>query len=146
MVFNAAARSLLVRAGSEAAVPSHDWWLYILVTAVGGAVHYDCHPSVRYRVHGENAIGANSSARARLMRLGLLLGGTLRIWTDMHAKALAPLDPSISPEGRRVLSEFLHVRQANVFRRMFRFYALRIYRQTWAGNIALFFALLLRKA
>ena len=146
MVFNAAARRLLIRAGGDVAVPAHDWWLYILVTAMGGTVRYDRHPSVRYRVHGANAIGANCTFRARLARIRLLLKGRLRTWTDMHAAALLPLVSDISPEGRRILVEFLDARRANAFRRIFYIYVLRIYRQTLAGNIALFFAFLLRKA
>lgn len=146
MVFNAAARRLLIKAGSKALVPSHDWWLYILVTAVGGTVRYDRHPSVRYRVHSANTIGANRSWRARLVRIELLLKGRFKTWTDMHVAALLPLFSDISPEGKRVLTEFLLARRANAFRRLFQFYVLRIYRQTLAGNIALFVALLLRKA
>lgn len=146
MVFNAAARRLLIRAGGDVAVPAHDWWLYILVTAMGGMVRYDCHPSVRYRVHGANAVGANCTFRARLTRIRLLLQGRLRTWTDMHAAALLPLVSDISPEGRKILIEFLDARRANAFRRIVYIYVLRIYRQTLAGNIALFLAFLLRKA
>ena len=146
MVFNAAARRLLVRAGGDVAVPAHDWWLYILVTAMGGMVRYDSHPSVRYRVHSANAVGANCTFRARLVRIRLLLKGRLRTWTDMHAAALLPLVSDITPEGRRILVEFLDARRANALRRIVYIYVLRIYRQTLAGNIALFFAFLLRKA
>ena len=146
MVFNAAARRLLIRAGGDVAVPAHDWWLYILVTAMGGMVRYDFHPSVRYRVHGANAVGANCTFRARLTRIRLLLQGRLRTWTDMHAAALLPLVSDISPEGRKILIEFLDARRANAFRRIVYIYVLRIYRQTLAGNIALFLAFLLRKA
>ena len=146
MVFNAAARRLLVRAGGDVAVPAHDWWLYILVTAMGGMVRYDSHPSVRYRVHGANAVGANCTLRARLLRIRLLLKGRLRTWTDMHAAALLPLVSDITPEGRKILVEFLDARRANALRRIVYIYVLRIYRQTLAGNIALFFAFLLRKA
>jgi glycosyltransferase involved in cell wall biosynthesis len=146
MVFNAAARELLVKAGRDVDVPSHDWWLYILVTAMGGAVRYDCHPTVRYRVHNANAVGANHSLRARLTRIWLLLNGNLRTWTDKHVAALLPLLPDISPEGKRILLDFLNARRANAFRRLLHIYVLKIYRQTAMGNIGLFFAFLLRKA
>jgi len=42
----------------------HDWWSYILVSAAGGRMAPDPEPSVLYRQHGGNAIGAASS-RAR---------------------------------------------------------------------------------
>src|SRR5262245_13136920 len=40
MVFNEAARHLVIQAGGVLAIQSHDWWLYLLVTAAGGVVHY----------------------------------------------------------------------------------------------------------
>ena len=95
---------------------------------------------------GANAVGANCTFRARLTRIRLLLQGRLRTWTDMHAAALLPLVSDISPEGRKILIEFLDARRANAFRRIVYIYVLRIYRQTLAGNIALFLAFLLRKA
>lgn len=146
MVFNAAARRLLIQAGSQVSVPSHDWWLYILVTAMGGIVRYDRHPSVRYRVHSDNAIGANCSFRSRLARIRLLFRGTLRTWTDMHVAALLPMQPDMQPEARRILIEFMNARASRMLRRIMRVCALRIYRQTWAGNIGLLLAVLLRKA
>lgn len=146
MVFNAAARELLMKAGPDVAVPSHDWWLYILVTAVDGAVHYDARPSVRYRVHDGNVIGANCSLRARLSRINRLLRGQLRAWTDMHVAALWPLLPELSPESRHILTRFAQTRKEGLVRRLIHARALRIYRQTRAGNIALRLALLMRKA
>lgn len=146
MVFNAAARRLLIKAGSQVSVPSHDWWLYILVTAMGGIVRYDRHPSVRYRVHSDNAVGANCSFRSRLARVGLLLRGALKTWTDMHVAALLPIQSDMQPEARRVLVEFMDARVSRTLRRIMHLYALRIYRQTLAGNIGLLLAFLLRKA
>jgi len=64
----------------------------------------------------------------------------------MHVMALLPLFSDISPEGKRILIEFLNARRANAFRRLAHIYVLRIYRQTVMGNIGLFFAFLLRKA
>ncbi|EDK72391.1 glycosyl transferase, group 2 family protein [candidate division TM7 genomosp. GTL1] len=49
MVFNNAARRLLIAAGSDVDVVAHDWWVYIVVSACGGRVHYDSRPSLRYR-------------------------------------------------------------------------------------------------
>ncbi len=35
----------------------HDWWLYLAATAFG-VVIYDCFPTIRYRQHGGNVLGA----------------------------------------------------------------------------------------
>jgi len=65
MVFNQKARELLVFCGADVDVPSHDWWLYQITAACGGYVHYDACPSVSYRQHADNVIGANMSWAAR---------------------------------------------------------------------------------
>ncbi len=43
----------------------HDWWSYILVSAAGGQVLGDPEPSILYRQHAGNAIGAASSRLRR---------------------------------------------------------------------------------
>ena len=60
MVFNNAARALLCEAGADADVVTHDWWAYLLVSGCG-KVFYDACPSLRYRQHGGNLVGMNSS-------------------------------------------------------------------------------------
>ena len=59
MVFNAAAKRLLEATG-RLDVVLHDWWMYQLVSAVGGAVHYDPQPMLKYRQHPDNLIGSKS--------------------------------------------------------------------------------------
>ena len=58
MVFNRSAKKILEEAATTSVV-LHDWWLYQLVSAAGGAVHYDPLPMLKYRQHPENLIGAN---------------------------------------------------------------------------------------
>ncbi len=43
----------------------HDWWSYVLVTAAGGAVLVDPVPTVLYRQHGGNAVGAPAGLAGR---------------------------------------------------------------------------------
>ncbi|KXV62294.1 alpha-L-Rha alpha-1,3-L-rhamnosyltransferase [Acetobacter orleanensis] len=38
----------------------HDWWAYLMVTGAGGRVLTDNQPSLFYRQHGKNAVGARS--------------------------------------------------------------------------------------
>jgi glycosyltransferase involved in cell wall biosynthesis len=146
MVFNGAARRLLFEGRREVAVPSHDWWLYILVTAVGGLVRYDAWPSVRYRLHGRNAVGSNGSLRGRMTRLRLLLNGRLRAWTDMHIAALMPYWHEMPLENRELLSGFIAARDGGFARWAWQSHVRDVYRQTLAGNIALYLALALGKA
>ena len=47
----------------------HDWWLALAASAFGKLV-YSVEPTVRYRQHGANTIGASAHVPARLTRLG----------------------------------------------------------------------------
>jgi glycosyltransferase involved in cell wall biosynthesis len=44
---------------------AHDWWCYLTVSAFGTVV-YDPQPSMRYRLHGHNAIGIQLSPIAKI--------------------------------------------------------------------------------
>ena len=56
VVLNAEARTVIVR-NLPAQALMHDWWCYLVVSAFG-KVAYDATPSVKYRLHGGNAVGA----------------------------------------------------------------------------------------
>ena len=88
MVFNQKARELLVFCGTDVNVPSHDWWLYQVISACGGKVHYDPYPSVRYRQHADNVIGSNVGWPARMRRLEMFRLGRFRRWADLARRPL----------------------------------------------------------
>jgi glycosyltransferase involved in cell wall biosynthesis len=75
MVLNqAAARAVAVAV--QPAYRVHDWWIYLLVAAIGGAIVFDDTPTTLYRQHGANSIGA-SWARPLLRRvIGAAIRGT----------------------------------------------------------------------
>ena len=50
----------------------HDWLLYVLCRSRGWSWHIDDVPSVDYRQHGSNAMGANVGAASATRRLGLI--------------------------------------------------------------------------
>lgn len=136
MAFNRAARDLLVKTGPHTQIVAHDWWTYLLVSACG-AVHYDGCPSILYRQHGGNLIGANKSARARLYRLNMLLKGHLKAWNDTHIEALMPHQSMMPPENRAKLNCFSQARNRSFFPRVWGVLGSGIYRQTVMGNIGL---------
>lgn len=137
MVFNNAARHLLIAAGSDIDVVAHDWWVYIVVSACGGRVHYDSQPSLRYRQHGGNLIGANAGIGARLLRIRMLFQGHLKKWSDQHITAIAPLLPQLTPENRRTFDRFTRARKRSLLPRIAGIVRSGIYRQTTLGNIGL---------
>jgi len=145
MVFNRAARDLLRRAGDQVQVVAHDWWAYMVITGCGGRVHYDPYPTVRYRQHGDNQVGANISWGARLVRLRLLLRGRFRKWTDENIRALESIRPLLTNENRAVLDDFERSRNGRMLKRLGGLWDCGVYRQTLLGNLGLIAASILKK-
>jgi glycosyltransferase involved in cell wall biosynthesis len=145
MVFNQAARELLVLCGPDTRVPSHDWWTYLLTSAAGGQVFYDPVPSVRYRVHPTNVVGSNVGWSSRIERLRMLIGGRFRRWSELNIAALERFRPRMTPENRALFDLFRESRQRGFLGRQAGFLRAGFYRQTLLGNIGLIFAIWARK-
>jgi glycosyltransferase involved in cell wall biosynthesis len=143
MVFNRAAKRLAETAGAQQVV-LHDWWLYQLVTAAGGAVFYDPQPTLKYRQHPDNLIGSNQGSQARLMRIRMMLGGRFRDWNATNVAALRRLPPHlITPANREILDLFAAARTAPLSKRLALLRRSGVYRQTMLGNLGLFAAAVL---
>lgn len=145
MVFNHAARQLLIEAGSEIEVPIHDWWIYLVVTACGGKVFYDPIPTLRYRQHADNLIGINSGWKSRIKRLCWLFSGRFRKWSSANIDALNRLHYRITPENQDILKKFCRAREAPFPLRLILFLQSGVYRQKFVENLALFVAAVLKK-
>ncbi len=65
-VINRSARDLVNRHQPEYAI-MHDWWIYLTVAAMGRVI-YDSEPTMKYRQHGNNTLGATASVIERLRR------------------------------------------------------------------------------
>jgi glycosyltransferase involved in cell wall biosynthesis len=145
MVFNRATKALLECVGKRDVV-LHDWWLYQLVSAAGGRIHYDAQPMVKYRQHWHNVIGSNQGWRARFSRIRTMLGGRVH---DFNAKNIAALNtmPSqlITPHNRKVLMLFAKATTASLFTRLIYLKRSGVYRQTFTGNCGLVAAALIKK-
>lgn len=97
----------------------HDWWLYLFSAAFGRVV-YDATPSIKYRQHGSNTIGAATGAIddflrrwARFVRRdgGVhLLSRQIKAFLDCYGGELAP--------RKRQLLDMLDVENFNFFKRL----------------------------
>lgn len=145
MVFNDAARQLLMAAGPHADAVAHDWWVYLVISACGGVLHYDSYPSLRYRQHGRNLIGANASFGARLTRIRMLMEGDLKSWNDRHIEALKVLEPRFTAENLLTFERFKKARQLSLVPRVLGLKRSGIYRQTTLGNVGLLAAAIFNK-
>ncbi|KQZ81978.1 hypothetical protein ASD64_09575 [Mesorhizobium sp. Root157] len=145
-VINRAARNILQMAGEDIRVASHDWWTYLAVCACGGTTIYDPTPFVKYRQHGSNVIGENSSMKARLFRTHLLLKGRFSSWIDGNLAALQRLEVAIPAQNLSTISAFTALRhKRNMLARAVGLYRLGLYRQTYFGDLSLLIAALLGK-
>ena len=106
-VLNPAAAAL-ARAAAQGAgeVVMHDWWLYQVVSGAGGRVIHDPEPSLLYRQHGANVVGANDGAGARLASLTRMLQGRHRDWSRANLREMQRLRDRLTPENRRLLDDF----------------------------------------
>jgi len=146
MVLNRAAVELARAASHEArTIVSHDWWLYQIVSGVGGQVIYDPRPTVLYRQHDANLVGANNSIRGSAIRLAALMAGRFSRWNRINIAALRASAHRFTPENRARLEAFAALREAPLPARMRLLVRAGLYRQTWRGDLALWLATLLRR-
>lgn len=145
MVFNAAARQLLIEAGADVVVQTHDWWAYILVSGCDGKVYYDAMPRVGYRQHGANLVGSNASWTGRLRRARRILIGQFKTMNDRNIAALQRMRHRLSPSSLRVLDEFSHARAQWLIPRLLGVSRSGVYCQTALSSAALAGAAVMRK-
>ena len=145
MAFNAATHKLVCQVGTDIDVASHDWWLYILVSGVGGHLLHDTQPAVDYRQHPYSLVGSNLGWQARIKRLRMLNAGYFREWNSRHLKLCSTFESILTEENKKIMEYFCQARQAAFPARLW--YASRsgIFRQTTIGNIGLLIAVIFNK-
>jgi glycosyltransferase involved in cell wall biosynthesis len=145
MAFNKAAKRLLETVGMLDVV-LHDWWMYQLVSAVGGAIHYDPQPTLRYRQHSGNLIGSNLGWSARFVRIRMMLKGRFSDWNSKNIAALRRVPAQlIIPQNRETLRLFMQARTTTLLKRLYYLKKSGVYRQRLIGNIGLLAATLLKR-
>lgn len=144
MVMNRAARDLIAAAGCTSVV-AHDWWTYMLVSGAGGLVHYDSRPTIDYRQHTANLVGANQNLTAILSRLKMVYDGGFKQWMDLNLDALQRCEAHLSPENAATVASLCKCRTGPLLTRLAAISQLGLYRQTRRGQLALYLAALIRK-
>ena len=138
MVLNAAALQLMRRCLPHAsAVLHHDWWTYQLVSGAGGRVIYDTRPTVTYRQHGGNAIGAASGSRRVLAAIKRVISGDHSAVVSAHLNALTACRSELSPSNRMLLAQFAASRSRGIMGRCKGLWDTGIHRLNKAETVAL---------
>lgn len=135
IVLNRKARDLLLRHKPKQA-RMHDWWAYLVVSALGEVI-YDREPSLLYRQHGANVIGAHRGLRKWAQRLKRHLAGQgIHLVTRQAREFRNVYGQSLEPEKARVLNRFLDGRGSFLGRLLYVF-AADVYRQSTIDNLLL---------
>jgi glycosyltransferase involved in cell wall biosynthesis len=141
VAFNEKTRRLLVQAGADVNAAVHDWWIYLVTTAVGGSVFYDPCPSVAYRIHGRNLIGANNS---RVRKAQMLLN-RFKGWSDLNVRALERIESVMLAENRATFELFRRSRTQSLLPRLYGLLRCGLYRDAMLDNLGLLVAALAGK-
>lgn len=146
LLMNRPAYELVVAANAEAGpVVMHDWWIYQLVTGAGGQVIYDPEPSLLYRQHAGNLVGANDRLRSRLAGLARMWNGTYRDWSRTNLAALRRSAHRLTPENRALLEQFAQL-QGSLPQRIGALRRGGFFRQGRISQLALWLAVLLGRS
>ena len=144
MVFNLAAKKLIEKVGIVDA-PSHDWWLYQLISGIEGNVYYDPSPYVLYRQHEFALVGGNNSFPAEMERVWMLLQGRFQKCNSQNIVSLKLANHLLAKNHQEILKIFEVMRSAK-FKDRFRLIKVcGLYRQTRRGTFSLFLATLIKK-
>jgi glycosyltransferase involved in cell wall biosynthesis len=144
MLMNDVAANIMKQAGVIEVI-SHDWWAYMLISGAGGTVIYDKQPSLLYRQHDNNQIGANMGWLAKAKRINLLLAGSFREWNTTNIMALLKVKHLLNEKNRAILEQFEISRNSSFFSRIIGLWKLKIFRQTILGQFGLILAICLKK-
>ena len=142
-MMNAALRRQMSPIPNEAAL--HDWWAACVAAAIGRVIAVDT-PTVLYRQHGGNAVGARRpsstwSARALLTQLPAAMGRTQRVRADIAAGAkqadalLAHLGTQLPRTDADFLAAYARIPEHSLLRRKVELARLHLRRQNgWIQN------------
>lgn len=145
MVFNDAARNLLQKIDTSNGIISHDWLTYQVVMACGGEVFYDDSPTINYRQHTDNIVGANNHWGGRINRMGMLFQGTFRDWNASNLTAIQSLGSNVDEKSQAIIDHIYLLRSGSMRIRIKELMKLKVYRQTVIGNLGLVVAIIIRR-
>ena len=135
VVINASARRtiLVVR---PPVISFHDWWAYLVVMATGGHVIYDPLPSIFYRQHRGNSIGAPQSLRSRLFRAAIRGPHDFLQKLLDHSETLLQ-HPDLTMEARALFLQCVSLSEGSAASRIMRLCRLNFYRQNCIEDMVL---------
>ena len=144
MVFNRSSK-LLIETVGMVPTPSHDWWLYQLISGSGGQVYFDSTPLVLYRQHENSIVGENTSFFNKFKRLLILFDGRFKEWTGTNIKCLEIAKNELTYNANESLNTLKNIRQLSFFKKILNIKSFRYYRQSNLQNLILKIAFIMNK-
>ena len=130
MLFSRALKHIVESFPADTKIVSHDWFLYLVCSAVDGQVIYDTTPQILYRQHGNNLVGSNLGVISKLVRLRKIYSGDFKHWNEMNHRNLNCIKELISPENHKVISSDYHPQDNSALKRATAFIRAGVYRQS----------------
>lgn len=75
----------------------------------------------------------------------MLCSGDFSLWVEKNLNALARIEKNIPEKQLKLIRRFKKIRKSNVFSRTLGIISTGLYRQTFLGNLGLYFAFLFKK-
>lgn len=145
MVLNQAARDLLLSCNTDG-ILYHDWFAAMAIAAVGGIIHFDVNPCLRYRQHASNVIGMNDKLIAKSKRYLSYFGGGLHQRNAANIRGLLSIKNRLTDDSLQRLNDFSAA--ADEQNPWMRWHLLRrsgVGRNSTLDTMALWFITMLRK-
>lgn len=133
----------IIRATKDAAVLYPDWWIYIAVSASGGALYYDPKACMLYRQHETNMIGANRGLAAKLWRVKELFFGSYNVLIWQNVTALKTYPFLWTNESNKLITQCEALRAPSRLTRLKAWFSLGLYRQSVFEDIAMLIRILI---
>lgn len=128
---------------------SHDWMLYQLAMMLNHKFIFLKTPTVLYRQHEKNNIGANTGIINDFKRIYWGLKGRYKSFHELNREHLfnGIEKLNINRKNKKLIRDFYKFRSLqNPFVKFYKIvFQLKIYRQTFKGNLMLFLAIFLNK-
>ena len=144
MIFNRSSK-LVIETVGMVPTPSHDWWLYLLISGVGGKVFYEPTAFVFYRQHRSSIVGENTSFLNKFQRLLRLLNGCFKKWTDSNIECLQMSENVLTHSAKESLNTLINIRQLSLLNKIINMKSFRYRRQSSFQNLILKIAFLMNK-
>ena len=107
-------------------------------------MYYDSQPTLLYRQHGKNNVGANLGLKNQIKRIFQGLIGRYQTWNNQHQYLLDQLIDLGTKQNIIDYYFFQTARQsANPIKRLLKLQQSKVYRQTLAGKLSLMMATLI---